>query len=126
MALNTCRFLADFIDFIASCFVSSMIGFILSWGEEETPIWILIICFVLFFLTFMFKDHMFHHASLGKKIMEIKIVYDPTHEKPTIRILDDLKRALPLFILWPVEALLIITNNQRIGDIWAKTKVVRE
>ena len=57
--------------------------------------------------------------------MEIKIVYDPTHEKHAIRFLDDLKRALPLFI-WPVEALLIITNNQRIGDIWAKTKVVRE
>ena len=125
MALNTCRFLADFIDFIVSCFVSSMIGFILSWGREETPIWIAIVYFVLFFLTFTFKDHMFHHASLGKKIMEIKIVYDPTHEKHTIRFLDDLKRVLPLFI-WPVEALLIITNNQRIGDMWAKTKVIRE
>ena len=31
---------------------------------------------------------------------------------------------IPIIILLPVEALLLIINNRRIGDIWAKTSIV--
>ena len=69
----------------------------------------------------LFRDNIFGNASIGKKLLKIKVV-KVNGEK--INLITSLKRNI-LFFLWPVEILLIITDNKRLGDMWAKTIVVK-
>lgn len=64
---------------------------------------------------------MFKNTSIGKQIFKLKVAKT---DGTNLMIVDVIKRNIPIIILLPVEALLLIINNRRIGDIWAKTSIV--
>ena len=120
MKIKIKRLGAAMIDFYIICLVATLIAMFLNGGITEHIIRYIIIYCVVFFLLFLFKDNVFGNASIGKKILGIHIICTVENQSCTIM---NLKRTLP-FILLPIEVLLIVVDNLRLGDIWADTLVV--
>ncbi len=117
------RLLAAVIDFYIICFISSALVGIVTLGEFSVSYFSVITYLVVCFLLMLFKDYALKNKSPGKRIFRIKVV-KTDGSKPTFW--DFLKRSVPVVFLLPVEVLLLIMNNRRIGDIWAGTSVVRD
>lgn len=115
------RILAALIDFFIICFLCTMSVGILTLGElTATPLSIVVytVLYVVFLLT---KDLIFKSASIGKRIFKLEVIkIDGTK----LRAVDVIKRNVTVIFLLPLEELLIMANDRRIGDIWAKTSVV--
>lgn len=77
-------------------------------------------CVSFAYLLFVFKD-VFKNASLGKRIMKLKIIDSETKENASTgkRIL----RNITWIISW-IEFLVYIAAKKRLGDMLAKTDVV--
>ncbi|MBQ6262236.1 MAG: RDD family protein [Clostridia bacterium] len=117
------RLLAALIDFYIICFISSaLVGIITLWKFNVSyfsVITYLIACFLLM----LFKDYALKNKSPGKRIFKIKVAKT---DGSNPQFWDFFKRSVPAVFLLPVEVLLLIINNRRIGDIWAGTSVVRD
>ena len=114
------RILAALIDFYIVCFLSSvLVGIATLWKFDITLFSFLLYLF-LFFMFLTIKDFIFKNASIGKRIFKIKIIKKDGSE---LTVIDFLKRTLPIIFLLPIELLLLIISDERIGDIWAKTQV---
>lgn len=76
----------------------------------------------IFYIIFLpFKDIINGNSSIGKKVMQLEIKNNNNNEIPTnFRLI---LRNLFL-IIWPIEGLLILIFNRRLGDIICNTKVV--
>ena len=115
------RILAAIIDFYIICFLSSAFICVFTLGEFNiTPISI-IMYLSISLLLLLFKDFAFKKASIGKRIFKLKVVKT---DGTNLMISDVIKRSIPIIIILPVEVLLLIIYNRRIGDIWAKTSIV--
>lgn len=115
------RILAAIIDFYIICFLSSAFIGVFTLGEfNVTPISI-IMYLSIYLLLLLFKDFAFKKASIGKRIFKLKVVKT---DGTNLMISDVIKRSIPIIIILPVEVLLLIIYNRRIGDIWAKTSIV--
>lgn len=68
----------------------------------------------------MIKDLIFGNASVGKKMIGIQVLKEDG-SKP--RVLELLFRNI-FIVIWPIEVILVLCNNKRIGDILFKTEVV--
>ena len=69
------------------------------------------------------KDILFFpDGSVGKRIMGLRL---RKLDGSKVTALDGFKRLLPIAI-WPVEAILVLVKNQRLGDKWANTQVAAE
>lgn len=114
------RILAAIIDFYIICFLSSAFICVFTLGEFSiTPFSIVVYLTISLFLL-LFKDFTFKNTSIGKRIFKLKVTkIDGTN----LMIVDVIKRNIPIIVLLPVEAILLIINNRRIGDIWAKTSI---
>ena len=114
------RLLAAAVDFYIICAVGTLMTYIITSGETKA-----ITLFIHMFICealMLVKDLPFKNASIGKRIFGLKIVKtDDTELKAT----DLLKRNVPPILLLPIELQLLIFSKERIGDNWAKTKVVR-
>lgn len=66
------------------------------------------------------KDLSFKEGSLGKKICQLEIT---TTNNEKISNLIKILRNLTIFI-WPVELLLVLILNKRLGDVIFNTKVI--
>lgn len=66
------------------------------------------------------KDIVFRNASIGKKLLGIKIEKDDG-KLPSILIL--ILRNI-FAIIWPIDAILVLCTNKKIGDLIFKTRVV--
>ena len=75
---------------------------------------------IIILVSFSMKDLIFKNQSIGKKIMKLEIV-NKENEKPNKLIL--ICRNLTVFI-WPLEIILLLIFNKRIGDILFNTQVV--
>ena len=75
---------------------------------------------IIILVSFSMKDLIFKNQSIGKKIMKLEIV-NKENEKPNKFIL--ICRNLTVFI-WPLEIILLLIFNKRIGDILFNTQVV--
>ena len=115
------RILAAIIDFYVICFVSSAFICVFTLGEFSITPFSIIVYLTISLLLLLFKDFMFKNTSIGKRIFKLKVVKT---DGTNLMIVDVIKRNIPIIILLPVEALLLIINNRRIGDIWAKTSIV--
>ncbi len=74
-------------------------------------------------LAFYFlKDLLFKNASLGKRIMKLEIV---KKDGTQFTFVDCVKRMLPV-ALCVIEIYLLFSNDERLGDSWAKTAVVEK
>ena len=115
------RILAAIIDFYIICFLSSALICVFTLGEFSITPFSIIVYLTISLLLLLFKDFMFKNTSIGKRIFKLKVAKT---DGTNLMIVDVIKRNIPIIILLPVEALLLIINNRRIGDIWAKTSIV--
>lgn len=69
-----------------------------------------------------FKDFLFRNASIGKKIMRIHVVSKTGNQMVLSRQL--IARNLFGLFLLPIEFILIVFGQTRMGDYYAKTEVV--
>lgn len=115
------RILASIIDFYIICFLSSAFICVFTLGEFSITPFSIIAYLTISLLLLLFKDFMFKNTSIGKRIFKLKVAKT---DGTNLMIVDVIKRNIPIIILLPVEALLLIINNRRIGDIWAKTSIV--
>ena len=79
--------------------------------------------YIVFWVVYCFKDCIFGNASIGKKIMKIKIVKTENTNSNKIGITSHILRAVPLLI-FPLELVLVLSNNKRLGDKLSKTIIV--
>lgn len=125
MQIQIKRLIAGIIDLYIICFISSFIVLIITLGKMD--IFLSVGTYLItFFVQMVFKDMIFGNASIGKKIIKIKVVtmgQNGNINTGKLSALVCLKRAMPLILL-PLELLLIITNNKRMGNMWANTTVV--
>jgi len=113
------RIVAGFIDFFIILFISTMIGYVFSIGQD-TEIFGICISLTLFFTLFLLKDTVFKNASIGKKIFNISI---KSNVSSKINLKSLVIRNIFLLPLLTLEILMILYGNRRIGDILAKTSV---
>jgi len=77
---------------------------------------------------FSAKDLMFEGAAPGKKIFGLRVVSLATGQKMTLSqgFLRNVLLIFPFvaFVGYPLELILLIVKGERLGDRWAKTKVV--
>ncbi len=78
--------------------------------------------FIWMSLLFAIKDLPYREGSLGKKICKLEVL-DLNNERlsSSIKILRNL-----LILIWPVELILLLLFNRRLGDIIFRTKVVEK
>lgn len=117
--MNGKRLVAMLIDFAIGITAASLVIFIVTLGKNTMNALTITLYFAILFLYTFFKDCNSKHASIGKRIMRIKIKYT----KPLL--ISFLLRNLTLLI-FPLEIMVIAINGyQRIGDMLANSKVVR-
>ena len=115
------RVLAAIIDLYIICFLSTSLVGVSTLGKFNiTPfsITIYLISSVLFLLV---KDFVFKNASIGKRICKLKIV---KNDGTKLLMTDIIKRNMTILSFLPVEVFLLIVQNKRLGDLWAKTSIV--
>lgn len=77
---------------------------------------------VIFTFLFLLKDLVFRNASIGKRALNLEILKSD-NTVPSVSTL--ILRNIFVF-LWPIDAILILANKRKIGDIIFKTKVVEK
>ncbi len=117
------RMLSAIIDFYIICFLSSAFICIVTLGKLDITPLSITAYLILFFLLLIIKDFIFKNASIGKRIFKIEIAKT---DGTRLTIVDALKRTLPVIILLPIEVFLLVVNDKRIGDIWAKTSIIQK
>ena len=122
MPLKLKRLIAAVIDFYIICMASSYTVAIATLGEMQVSVYSLLVFFISIFAFAIFKDKVFKNASIGKRIFRICIYQNGVR---SLSIFACIKRTITLLIL-PIEIIFIVTNNKRIGDIWASTYVCNE
>ena len=115
------RILAAIIDFYIICFLSSAFIGVITLGQFSITPFSITTYLIIFFMLLLIKDFGFKNTSIGKRIFKLKVAKT---DGTKLMIVDVIKRNIPIIFLLPIEALLLIVNNRRIGDIWAKTSIV--
>lgn len=115
------RILAAIIDFTISCFLSSVLTGIFTLGEFNVTPLSLTVYLISYVLLLLMRDSVFKNASIGKRIFKLEIAKT---DGANVTIVDVLKRNAPLLVLLPVEVFLVMANDRRLGDVWAKTSIV--
>ncbi len=84
-----------------------------------------VVLFVLFFLSyptiFVLRDVIFKGRSVAKRILGLHIIDVQTNTAPSASKL--MLRNL-FFLLYPIEAFMLLATNQTLGDMATKTTVV--
>ena len=84
-----------------------------------------VILFFLFFLSyptiFVLRDVIFKGRSIAKRILGLHVVDVQTNASPSVSRL--ILRNL-FFVLYPIEAILLLVTDQTLGDMASKTTVV--
>ena len=118
------RIIAFFIDFIPLGLLFNLLLSCIMLTTEKTMfelvdngVYYIILC--LLGLLWCFKD-IFNGASIGKRVVKLRVV-DENNKKPPIYRL--ILRNLTA-IIWPVEAFLLLSKYNKLGDKFAKTQVV--
>lgn len=76
--------------------------------------------YIIFFIIFSFKDLLYKNASVGKKILHLKVVTDDS-KIPCKKII--ILRNILDFI-WPVNFIILIISGKKMEDWLFKTNVV--
>ncbi len=115
------RILAFLIDHIIICFAFALFVMVEMFVKTDFELFrkIYYIFLLAFMFIYFFKD-IINGQNIGKRIMKIKVV-DLNENKPSLFNL--IVRNITILI-WPVEALLVLLDKERLGDRLAKTKVI--
>lgn len=120
------RVVAFYIDMIVYGFVIVMLGvpllmlfFYLFAGGIIRDLFVNLF-YIIFFVIFSFKDLLFQNASVGKKILHLKVVTDD-NKIPCKKIVV-LRNVLDF--IWPVDFIVLAISSKKIEDWFFKTNVV--
>ena len=122
-------YIIDSVIIVAPIFVFSLLYSIFyeqifySFAESKKQFFYILYLISLIFCLVgpLFKD-VFGKRSVGKKVAKLKIV---SENDSTPGIIQLIARNITFYI-WPIEALLLLLDKKRLGDVIAKTKVVFE
>ena len=115
------RILAFLIDHLIICFAFVFLGMVEMFVKTDFELfWKLYYIFLLAFMLIYFLKDVINGQSIGKRIMKIKVV-DLNENKPSLFNL--IVRNITILI-WPVEAIFVLLDKERLGDRLAKTKVI--
>ena len=115
------RILAFLIDHLIICFTFVLLGMVEMFVKTDFELfWKIYYIFLLAFMFIYFFKDVINGQSIGKRIMKIKVV-DLNCNKPSLFNL--IIRNITILI-WPVEAIFVLLDKERLGDRLAKTKVV--
>lgn len=126
------RVIAYLIDYILLWIIIMLFYFlgsvVLKRLPAETSEIIFLVLFYLaplFIMVYMsFKDFLFRDASIGKKIMQIHVVSIVDNKKTLSKQLI-LRNLFGVFLL-PIEGILVLSGQRRLGDSYANTAVVMD
>lgn len=128
MRIKIKRMMAAYIDAALVVFISTLLTDILTLGNFnlEAPVILQIISSILYIaiviLLFVRKDLIFKNASIGKKMLRIKIVDSQNNDiRDKKVIVNRSKETLSDFFLYPIH---ILTCNESSGNEKFKTKVI--
>ena len=115
------RIVAAIVDFYIICFLCTAFIGVLTLGKFDITPFSITMYLLLTFLLLLIKDCAFKSASIGKRLLKLELIKT---DETKLMIVDTIKRNIPILVLFPIEVILLVVNNKRIGDIWAKTSVV--
>ena len=118
--INFKRITATIIDYYIIILSSTLFIGIITMGKFSANAVTVALYFVVFIPSVIFKDYVFKDASIGKKLMKIKIVGE-NGEYATFEM--RLLRSITLIFV-PIELIMILTKNKRLGDYLAHTQVI--
>ena len=125
MDLTIKRLTAGLIDHAVSCYVSVMLVFVITKGTAAVTLVSVTAFLITYLLTIIFRDVVFKNASVGKKIMRLKLVKRNAVNDPYgITFKHCLQRGLTFIFLMPVEVILLLYRGVRLGDTLSDTIVV--
>lgn len=112
------RIMAGFIDLVVVAVCACLLSFIL-------------IGPILAFLYLIYRDALpfLDGQSLGKKLMKIRVISEETGkdltEEYSISLTRNVPVVIPFFNVFEI-VMLFTKDGKRYGDIWGKTKVIKE
>jgi uncharacterized RDD family membrane protein YckC len=114
------RILADLIDFFAITTTFTSLSFIgmFYWDFKGMPTFMYDI-FLFFCIFIIIIKDIVGGKSIGKRIMKVEVVSTSSSKLNIGRLM--LRNVT--FIIWPIEAIVLLSTRKRIGDIIAKTDV---
>lgn len=128
MKIKIKRLIAAYIDMVIAVFSSLLLVYVLTLGNFnlESPIIFQIISSCLYIVIVVLfiirKDLVFKNASIGKKILGLKIVDSKNNDILDKKVLVNRnKETLFSFPLYPIY---IIISNESVGDEKFKTKII--
>ncbi|WP_445457924.1 RDD family protein [Flavobacterium sp. HNIBRBA15423] len=117
------RFLALFIDGLVLAIPSFVLGLIA--GLIGGMDWLVYIVYLIQIGYTLFRDALFGGQSIGKKIMKYKAVKeDGSSLEGDFGTSATRNVSLIIPIVNLIDCIFVITDKPRLGDNWAKTKVV--
>ena len=112
------RFLAMYVDFEIIVIIDVSVVQLIMFGYHDSNILMqvisLLLCLIIFFLCIIQKDTIFKNASIGKKIFGLRIFYMNGDIPDRKVIVDRIKSSLS--VLFPLQIINILVNNQTDGD----------
>lgn len=128
MKIKIKRMVAAYIDIVLAVFISLLLVYILTLGNcnLESPLIFQVLSGLLYIIITVLilnrKDLVFKNASIGKKILGIKIVDSQNNDiKDKKLLVNRNKETLSDFSLYPIH---ILICNQSSGDEKFNTKVI--
>ena len=115
------RAIAALVDFYIILAISSLLVAIVTLGKLTLTTFTTCLYLVSCLVLVVSKDFVFKNASVGKRIFNLRVVKE---DGTKFTLVDAIKRTLPFILLLPIECVMLISRNKRIGDTWAKTSVV--
>ena len=120
------RILAAVIDLIV---IPIFIGLIAGFMLLAAPDWLRVISLILLNVVWMtVKDLLWEGAAPGKKMAGIKVVNIESGEKISIAqaLIRNVLLYIPyvLFLGYLLETIMLFVKKERLGDLWAKTRVI--
>lgn len=93
-----------------------------SYETADTIVLVLFYLGPIFILVYMsLKDFAFANASVGKRLFDLQVVSTVSKNISKMQLVS--RNLIGLFLL-PIEVILVLTGQTRMGDHYAKTKVV--
>lgn len=121
MKIKLKRLVAGYIDFIICCLLGTSISKVITLRNNNFTFISVSIYAISTIIFIILKDIVFKNASIGKWLFKLEIVKT---DETKLRFVDIIKRNVLYIILIPLEVLLLIIHDKRIGDLLAKTLVV--
>lgn len=115
--MNFKRLIAFFIDYII--ILLSIFMPLMAFNFELVFDYLLLIVVIVLILVSI-KDLIFRNASIGKRLLHLKIV---TEKNEIPKLYQLIIRNITLFI-WPIDIIVLAITKKRIGEIITKTKVI--